>query len=433
MCGLAVPKACPKINDDVLSELMLYIGPKEQAIAARVASYWTGPAQRALYRSITFDTCEKAPDSSGQRLVRTLRSHPHLWALVRQLSIHSARDEERRIPGRSARPEDRFSQLDWVALLPQGTLRNFTYICSPRDTLIHELLQKDAIRTISHLTANGPDTFPALKACFELPMLETLELDLSEWRPRRDPGDRPSFKYRLQLDGAKVPNLKHLYIHVPSYRNDVVMIIIAAFAAQLHSLHIHVPRRQSLDFNVNAKAAWTEEFLEHIRRARRLTRLVFSGFLQMVPHPFSRMVGYDPQIDAVLESRIFEPLRQKRHLHPFLDEVAQQSAVEHLCCTDGSYTDELFQKLPRRVKLLEFYVEESFECEGALLDLLRRRVGKGKDGRGLRMVRFFACEERRTLFKAIEEACEESGIAFEFFPVVPPLHHPPTRPAILWD
>lgn len=419
MC--AAPTAGPNINEDVVYELMLYLERREQAAAAQVATCWTAPARRVLYRSITFHTWERAPESSEQRLVETLRDHAHLRAFVQQLTIHSAEDKKP------------ITQLDWVDLFPPSSLRNFTYICRPRAAFNHELLKKDAIRTVSHLIATSPDTFPALKACFELPMMETLDLDLTKWSPRRDPGDRPAIEYRLQLDGAKVPNLKHLYIQVPYIRDDTVMVIIAAFAPQLHSLHIHVPPRQAHDFQVKAKAAWTEEFVGHIRRGTKLTRLVFSGFLELVQVPPLLNANGHAQalrINAALERLWHEPLRLRQHLQPFLDEVVQKSAVEHLCGVDGTYSEKLFHRLPRRIKMLEFYVEKSFECEGALLEMLGR-VRKVR--LGLRVVRFFASEEARTSFGVIEAACTENGVEFDFVPVVAPLYHPPSRPAMLWD
>ncbi|RPD54495.1 hypothetical protein L226DRAFT_616897 [Lentinus tigrinus ALCF2SS1-7] len=405
------------INEDIVFELVLYLEAKEQAAAARVAHLWTLPAQKSLYRSITYHTSDKAPHSSGQRLVKTLRSHPDLRALVRLITIHSTDAD--------------LPQLDWVDLFTNDTIRKFTYICRPRTVFAPVLLQKDAIRRIPHLTLNGPMWPDSLKTCFELPMVETLELELNERNLQRN----PSFLERvLKLDAFKVPNLKHLYLHARYVSDSVVSVIVAAFAAQLHSLHVHASLGQELNFKRDPKAEWAQEFVGHVRRGKKLTRVVFSGFnpsgaLPLL-EPF-RQPWNDAWVAAALEQKIFGPLRRKEHLYPFLDAIAQQSAVEHLCCIDGSYTEELFHKLSRKIKVLEFYFdEETFDCEGALLELLGR---VGRDGLGLRMVRFFACEERRTLLEVIDAACKKNGITFQFVPAIPPLHQLPSRPPIIQD
>ncbi|KAI0713159.1 hypothetical protein C8T65DRAFT_645731 [Cerioporus squamosus] len=369
--------AALQLNEDILHEVMLYAGPQEQTAAARVARLWTPPAQKALYRTITLrvHSMHGTFESPGQRLVETLRRHTHLRDLVRQICIHSS------ISG---------APLDWADMFPENSLRNFTYI-------------------VPHLTANGPMDVAGLQACFELPVMETLELDLSDWESRPNPIPQ-RLVLDVKLDASRAPSLKHLYIHVRRIREPVVNSILTAFARQLRSLHIHVSPGTELEFPTGSVGSWAEEFVRHVRRGENLTRVVFSGS----PKPFA--------------------LRAKskmQRLQPFLNEVALGSAVEHLGCIEGLYTEELFRKLPHTVRVLEFYVDgNTFACEGALLDLLGR---VGEDGLFLRRVTFFASEERRALFGAIERACRENAVEFVFFPVVPPLNNPPTRPPITWD
>ena len=398
------------LNQDVLHEMLLYVGRKEQAAAARVARLWTLPAQQALYRSITFHTWNTTSQPSGQGLVQTLKDSSYLRALVRQICIHASKGEP--------------YTFDWVDMFPPNSLRNVTYICWPREVFHPELLTKVSIRTVPHLTASGPADVEGLRACFQLPLMETLELDLSEWLVERY-GNRLVDLSKLGLDAAKAPKLKHLYIHVHRVREAVVNCVLAVFAPQLRSLHIHFSPRTKVERLTSSEAKWASDFIRYVRRGRNLTQVVFSG----LPAVKTAYLGQTETNHAQ-----FGPLE-------FLDQILsplgstgpqrQQSVIEHLGCMEGLYTEKLFQTLPHNVKALEFYVdEETYAYEGALLDLLGRVK---RDGLFLHRLRFFAPEERRALFGAIEAACGENEVGFEFVPVLPPLHNPPTRPAIVWD
>ncbi|TFK86924.1 hypothetical protein K466DRAFT_663385 [Polyporus arcularius HHB13444] len=406
-----------RINEDILHELMLYMGPVQYATAALVARRWTPPAQKALYRSITFRVYgESELESPGPQLVETLKRHSHLRALVRQISIHASTSQE----------------LDWMDMFPEESLRNFTYICWPRNAFSPALLQKDAIRTVPHLTAHGPMDAAGLQACFELPLMETLELDLSDW-DLRIASSRPPMRMVLPtldvtVDASRARNLEHLYVHIQCICQPIVIAILAALAHQLRSLHIHVSPGAKLD----SRGSWAKEFIGHVRRGANLTRVVFSGFPESHAAFSARNIAQQthPYSQAALSAR-WQQWERTQQVQPFLNVIAQQSALEHLGCIDGLYTEELFRTLPHTMRALDFYVdEETFGCEGALLDLLGRVE---KDGLFLRRVTFFAAEERRTLFGAIEAACKENGVDFVFFPVVTPLNNPPTRPPIAWD
>ncbi|RDX50592.1 hypothetical protein OH76DRAFT_1402653 [Lentinus brumalis] len=350
------------------------MGPVEYAAAALVARRWTPTAQKALYRSITFQVYGDL-ESPGQQLVETLKRHPHLRGLVRQISIHASTPQE----------------LDWMDLFPENSLQNFTY----SGAFSPALIQKDAIRTVSHLTTHGPMDAAGLQACFELPLMETLELDLTDWDPRMASG--------VTVDASRARNLKHLYIHIQCICQPIVNAMLAGLAHQLRSLHIHVSPCAKLD---STEGNWAEDFVGHVHRGANLSRVVFSGF---------------PESHAAFSVR--NMAEQTQRVQPFLNGIAQQSALDHLGCIGGLYTEELFRTLPHTVKALEFYVDEEtlFGCEGALLDLLGRIK---EDGLSLRRVSFFAAKERRTWFEAIEAVCKENGVEFVFFPVVTPLQLP---------
>ncbi|RPD64697.1 hypothetical protein L226DRAFT_37626 [Lentinus tigrinus ALCF2SS1-7] len=414
----ANPPGAVQVNEDVLHELLLYVGPKEHVAAALVSRLWTLPAQKALYRSIVFHTWNSAPQSSGQRLIEALRNHSHLRALVRQICIHAS-------------PAGEDQALDWVDMFPPNSLRNLTYICWPRNAFDIALLKRDVVRTVPHLTASGPMTADGLRACFDLPLMETLELDLSEWETN------VRIQSRLSLDASKAPRLKHLYMNVTYFHEPIVNLVLAAFAPQLHSLHIHVSPGKKLTYMIEStQAKWAKDFTAHVCRGQNLTRVVFSGFPNLQTFVILDPASMDPELLAgptsgSLAGIVSRSGSTQNKLQPFLNELAQRSVVEHLGCIEGLYTEELFQKLPRTMRVLEFYIEEeTYPCEGALLDLLGRVQ---RDGLSLRRVRVFAPEERRDVFRAIEAACKENGVEFEFFPVLPPLHNPPTRPAIVWD
>ncbi|RPD64679.1 hypothetical protein L226DRAFT_556489 [Lentinus tigrinus ALCF2SS1-7] len=411
----ANPPGAVQVNEDVLHELLLYAGPKEHAAAALVARLWTRPAQQALYRSIVFHTWHSAPQSSGQRLIEALRNNPHLRALVRQISIHA-----------STAGKDQ--ALDWVDMFPPNSLRNLTYICWPRDAFDTVFLRRDVVRTVLHLTARGPKNVEGLRACFDLPLMETLELDLSELDT--EPAKQSQLGRLLPLDASKAPRLKYLYMHVMHVREPIVNLVLSVFAPQLHSLHIHVsPGERVEHISSESVARWAEDFATHVSRGRNLTSVVFSGFFKLQTMLIWEPLSVGPT-GELLEWVVSSGSNNHR-VQPFLNELARGSVVEHLGCIEGLYTKELFQRLRPTVRVLEFYVEEeTYPCEGALLDLLGRVQ---RDGLSLRRLRFFASEERRDGFWAIEAACKENGVEFEFFPVLPPLHNPPTRPAIVWD
>ncbi len=381
----------PRINKDILHELMLYMGRVEYAAAALVARRWTRPAQKALYRSITFRFYGKL-ESPGQQLVETLKRYSHLRGLVRQISIQAA---------------STFHELNWMDIFLENSLQNFTYIYCSRGAFSPALLQKDAIHTVPHLTLYGPMDGARLQACFELPLMHTLELYLCGWDPK--------MASTLTVDASRALDLKHLFVHVECICAPIVNSILAALAHQLRSLHIHVSPGAKLD----SKGSWVEDFLGHIRRGANLTRVAVSGF----PESHAALATRD--MATLMEVSDHPPKERPQRVQPFLNINPQQSALEHLGCVEGLYTEELFRTLPRTMRALEFYADdESFECESALLNVLGRIE---EDRLSLRRVTFFAAEKRRALFGAIEAACKENGVLFVFFPVVDSSKNPPTR------
>ena len=83
-----VSRTSPDLNGDVLHELMLYCSSADQATAALVCTRWTFPAQKALYRTITFHTWSY--QNTHMQLPDTLQRYPHLRALVRQICVHAS-------------------------------------------------------------------------------------------------------------------------------------------------------------------------------------------------------------------------------------------------------------------------------------------------------------------------------------------------------
>ena len=359
------------------------------------------PARRALYRSVTFRTWTVSQAYTDRRLAESLYTYDHLRPFVRQVCLHSAQEFDMNL-------------LRWLDLFPVKSLRNFTYVSWPRQSFNPEVFTLRAVRTVPHLTANGPHDVNTLQACLKLPYMVTLELDLTSYEHvplyGRIPVNTP-----FTLNAALAPRLKELFVHVPHLPMTPLMTILATFAPQLDVLHIHISPGRLKDAYAWRINNYATEFVQH---ARQIRKVVLSGF---------------PRWESTSDvRRVLHSAEEAERAPPILDSlVGPQSKIEHLGCVRDMYTARMLQRMTPRVQALEFYEEEGpFRCEPALLDLLAR---VREDGLALRTVTVFSTEESRAHYGAIGAACESNGVEFQFTPVVHPVHQPPTRPPVIWD
>ena len=156
--------AAQSCNGDILLDLFLYLSEGDLAHAALVCRAWSAPARMTLYSTISFDNSS----SQATQLACTLHARPELRELIRHLIYISH-------PGNSEPP-------DWLALLPEGTLRTLNwgsdiFIVSPAD-----ILRSPAVRTVSKLvlhiepSSKTEDIWSAIQDMMYSPSLHSLSV-----------------------------------------------------------------------------------------------------------------------------------------------------------------------------------------------------------------------------------------------------------------
>ena len=300
----------PWLHRDVLDHVFEH-GPLDKTLtnAAVVCKQWTAPAQAALYREISFFPLENRPRDI--LLARTMRTCPHLRCYVHRLSLIT-------LWTHSPTPE----LCDWISHLPAHCLREFhwTWI---RGHIFPSIISSPAIRTVMQIRLCGRIyTTDKLQPILELPCLESLSLELTG----HEVGD---------IQPLGVTRIKHLEVYLLVEYGPVVGKLLSVVGPQLESLH--VSRKVWFDSDKD------QELVSAIEaHCRDLTRLAITA-------PFKTEC----------------PL-------PIVDRLAHRfHSLTHLCCSEGTYTANLFDALLPNLATLELSTDSpSLSFEAPLLRYL---------------------------------------------------------------
>ncbi len=332
------------------------------ASAARVSRNWTAPARTMLYRHADLTGVEGGQPGPWVPLyVRTMRTYPHLRALVRILHIAT-----RGTPF----PEPH----GWIPLLPRDSLAFLDYSWDDNkwdkfgDSSRLMVLQAPAVRSIRKLHICGSYSPTVLASIMTLSRLEELVITVERMQDLTFHVPTPT------------PRLKHLDITIkptfsaPSF--DLLHILVAA--PQLETLTI---RMQTLDLFA----------YKGLSRALRLTT------------PALKVLGLYGNLEKWTEFDC-----------PFMDGlIAQSPSLEVVSCHQGTFTHHFFRHLPPTVKVLNLVIPSptslSDKCRKALVQCLR-----DARKRDLSLSRVFVWPrwEEDTLYDIMADACSASGIEF---------------------
>ena len=128
--GSSAAQSC---NGDILLDLFPYLSESDLAHAAVICRAWSAAARISLYNTISFNS----KSSRATQLTWTLRTHRQLRELVRHLDYTSHQGD----------PEP----PDWLALLPDGSLRTFIWGSNAIIFRPGDILCLPAVRAVSKL------------------------------------------------------------------------------------------------------------------------------------------------------------------------------------------------------------------------------------------------------------------------------------------
>ncbi|RPD55917.1 hypothetical protein L227DRAFT_579389 [Lentinus tigrinus ALCF2SS1-6] len=337
----------PWLHRDVLDHIFEH-GPLDRTLsnAALVCRYWTAPAQAALYHDVSFFPLDNRP--RDLLLARTMRTCPHLRRYVRRLSLIT-------LWTHSPTPE----LCDWISHLPAHCLREFhwTWI---RGHILPSIISSPAIRTTTRIRLCGRlYTADKLQPILDLPCLESLSLELTG----HEVGD---------IQPLGVTRLRHLHVYLLVEYGPVVDRLLSAVGPLLESLQ--VSRKLCFDSNKDQELVCAIE-----THCRGLTHLTISA-------PF--------KTDCSL---------------PVVDRLAHRfRSLKHLCCSEGTYTANLFDALLPNLVTLELSLDgPTFSLESSLLEYLNLvRLGQR------RLTTLVVTTKDIGCFKSISDACCTAGIIF---------------------
>ena len=151
-------------NRDVLLDLFPYLPEADLARAALVCRAWSVPARMSLYDTISFNT--KSPRVT--QLTWTLRTCPELRKIVRHLTYTSHYGDH--------------EPPDWLALLPEGSLRTFNWGSKTMMICPGVILRLPAVRAVSKLVlhihpwSETEDVWSAVQDMMHSPSLRSLSV-----------------------------------------------------------------------------------------------------------------------------------------------------------------------------------------------------------------------------------------------------------------
>lgn len=334
--------------------------------AARVCHTWSVPAQALLYRELVVDTQpDGTPSPSLPLLARTMRTSPHLRALVRSLKLITPRPL----------PEE---HIDWLALFPTHAIPACVYTWNmhpQRDIEIFSpaLLQTPALKSVRRLSMSGPHTSNSIRAALALPLLETLQLEY-------DYRSRTACDVRCGVP----PRLRRVVITtgVRDDRAPYALLKLLAAAPQVEEIIVRILPCSSGEADWRALA---DALAVTTARLRRLE--IWTGL----------------------------ELWEAPGLEPFMDELVVRSPkLEVVRCVQGTFTETFFGRLPDGLRTMVLAIPHRDRFPEVCADALVECVRLARDrGLGLERVEIWPIEEEDALATRVAEAARESGIATE--------------------
>ncbi|KAI0696883.1 hypothetical protein C8T65DRAFT_663108 [Cerioporus squamosus] len=340
--------------EDVLYHIFENVGEQDNrlrdwATAALVCRSWTRPVQAAMYNSFVF-YASQIHDVQWEGFVHSLQAYPHLRSLLRHLTIWQ-----------SGNPAG--EQFMWMGLLPEDTLQILQYSWRQHKPLL-SIFDIPAVRTITQLDITGEITPAIAKICLAFPFLQTLSVTF--YKSTEVSND-------WELEVTLSPSLKHLVLIMHDH-NVFAHRLLAACAPQLSTLALFPPSNSMHDHG----AALADTLLT---RTGQLTELSLCG------------------------PRGWSPTR------PFMNHlVLQNPTLERLCCLQGTYSEQLFQCLPARLRVLELATGAApYPYERALLEYIAR---VGQWGLSLRRLCLRMSRKDEEPWAYIADSCKKSGVEF---------------------
>ena len=347
-----------------------YIKPKQAsamatwASAALVRRQWTFPAQSALYNRV-FITVMSNHDRNTRAILfaRTMHTAPHLRALLRHFSLT--------VKGVAKLQTE---LVDWMHRVPEGSLLSLESSLEHREQPAQLVLYSaPAIRGLRKLSLRGHHPRELLNAIGTLPHLEELTIQFDDLVKKVD----------TWVPGVEVslpPSVRTVRIDACTERYLAASVALMRRAAS--APHVEVIKLRIVDPVVHAgSAAIAQALLEVTPNLRELR-------MWSVP--------WAPQT-------------------PFMDElVLRVPALERLECVLGTFSDELFARLPASVKdlRLALWGAEYFPHEAGLAHLLER-VGQGD--MALTEIEIFSKSGAvRNQLAGLASACGERGVTLRW-------------------
>ncbi|KAM5533654.1 hypothetical protein V8D89_012678 [Ganoderma adspersum] len=348
-----------------------YIKPKQASAAATWASaalvcrQWTFPAQSALYNRV-FITIMSNPDRNTRAILfaRTMHTAPLVRALLRHFSLT--------VKGVAKLQTE---LVDWMCHVP-GSLLSLESSLEHREQPAQLVFYSaPAIRGLRELILRGHHPRELLNAIGTFPHLEQLTIQFDDLVKKVD----------TWIPGVEVtlpPSVRTVRIDACTDRYLAASVALMRRAAS--APHLRVIELRIVDPVVHAGgAAIAQALLAATPNLRELR-------MWSVP--------WAPQI-------------------PFMDElVLRAPALERLECVLGTFSDELFVRLPATVKdlRLALWGAEHFPHEAGVARLLER-VGQGGNGMALTELEIFSKSAAvRNQLAGLASACGEHGVTLRW-------------------
>ncbi|TFK90813.1 hypothetical protein K466DRAFT_365949 [Polyporus arcularius HHB13444] len=340
----------PWLHRDVLDHVFEH-GPLDQTLrnAALVCREWTGPAQAALYREIFF-----FPLDNRRRdllLARTMRSCPHLRLYIRRLSLIT-------LWTHSSCEE----LCDWISHIPAHSLREFRWTWI-RGHILPSILSSPAILATTRVQLCGRIyAAEKLQLILQLPSLEDLSLELTGY----ELGD---------IKSLAASRLKHLHVYLSVEYGPIVGKLLSVVGHRLESLQ------------VSRKFCFESEKDEELVSAIE-THCCHLKHLSMTA-----------------------PFKAERPL-PIVDRLARRlQSLERLCCSEGTYTSDLFHTLPPNLITLGLFIHgPSLPHESSLLEFLTL-VQAGQR----RLSTLVITTKDASPYQSITDACYACGVTVHYY------------------
>lgn len=347
-----VPKY-PVLDEDVLFHIFEHQSdPHTLGTAALVSRAWRYPAQAALYQDLVYSIIDNR--RRDLLLARTMRMHPHLRRHVRRLRLVT-------LFTHSPTP----ALCDWIAHMPPNRLHEFHWTWH-RGHIIPAILSYPAVKTAPRIILDG-SLYDArmLQPLLELPQLRSLSIELT--------GCEPGSLYI-----PEIKSLQHLDLNLKDQYGPVVEKVLAAVGSSLQSLRLACKL---------AVPEHDEPLIAAIQtHCRNLTRF---------------------DIKAFPASATLVPI-------PFLDQFVQRyPELEHLRCTECTFSDDMFANLPSALKTLEIVLPRgcaSLPQKEALLKLVKDRARASQSK--LTSVAIYGSSVLEDC-TVVRDACRESGVSYE--------------------